>query len=477
MNYKLYWGEMHTHTYCGRGVFGKIEDAVEIAKAHLDFWAPGEHLGKDHNGFNWSRIKKVIAENNDPGKFVTFSGFEYGSLDGDYNAYFLEDDVPEFTPEDLPPLVEFARKQNGKAILIPHHTGYKVGCRGTDWDNFSEDVMPLVEIFSMHGSSECEFGPFPMDLHWMAPRATAGTVQAGLAKGKKFGFMASSDGHDAYPGCYKMGLTAVYTKELTRESIWEAFLKRHTYAVTGDRIKLEFNLNNHFMGDDFNDSGRRRISAKVEGDDLLDKVEIIKNNKIFYRTSANLNREYSANQKGRFKIRVEWGWGKNEIVKWEGKLKIQGGRILSAQPCFGSPPPNKILSLDEKSCEWLSHTNGAYFFRWNGNRNGREGTNSIVFEIEGNTGSILFIETRGRNFKYTIKELMESSRIEIMGERTPDMWNFPKLKIYEPVPEKQYKTEISLIDDKKEKSTDFYYLRATQANGQMAWSSPIWINK
>ena len=38
MSYNLYWGEMHTHTYCGLPVpFGPVEEATKIARTHLDF--------------------------------------------------------------------------------------------------------------------------------------------------------------------------------------------------------------------------------------------------------------------------------------------------------------------------------------------------------------------------------------------------------------------------------------------------------
>jgi len=475
VDYKLFWGEMHTHTYCGNTIFGKIEDAVEIAKTHLDFWAPAEH--HDNKEFNWERICRVARENNQPGKFIVFPGVERGDLAGDYNAYFLDDTVGTPALDSFRNLVDFVKSQRGRAIMIPHHTAYKVGCRGTNWNDIDESIMPLVEIFSMHGSSESEQGAFPMDLFWMAPRASAGTAQKGLATGKKFGFMASSDGHDAYPGCYRMGLIAAYAKELTRESLWDAFLKRRTYAVTGDRIILEFYIDGHFMGEEYKGGKKREIRAKITGDDLLDKIEIIKNNKILFRTNAVLNHEYEKHRNGKFKIRIEWGWGKNEIVRWEGMLRVEDGRILCAEPCFGPPAPNRILSLDERSCEWLSHTNAAYFFRWNSNRNGREGTNSIVFEIEGNIDTVLDIETNDKKFRYTIGQLMEGSRIEFVG--TPpkgEEWSVPKLKIYEPVPESQYTSEVSFIDDTPENPLDFYYLRVTQANGQIAWSSPIWVS-
>ena len=39
------------------------------------------------------------------------------------------------------------------------------------------------------------------------------------------------------------------------------------------------------------------------------------------------------------------------------------------------------------------------------------------------------------------------------------------------------KTEQLLFDYKREKSTDYYYVRARLKDGRMAWSSPIWIGE
>ena len=82
----------------------------------------------------------------------------------------------------------------------------------------------------------------------------------------------------------------------------------------------------------------------------------------------------------------------------------------------------------------------------------------------------------GKKMRYSIKDLMEGSKIEIFGEPASGEWNFPKMKTYEPVPKKQYEAEIFLSDDRIGKGVDFYYLRVTQANGQMAWSSPVWLS-
>lgn len=474
-DYNLYWGEIHTHTFCyGPEPYGTIEDAAGIARSHLDFWATAEHYNyvkgqKHHPFFDWGRISRVIRESYAPGKFVTFPGFEFVGEDGDYNLYFAGD--ISFLPEiqDYQSLFALAKKES--AIAIPHHTGYKVGCRGMRWDWFEPSIMPLVEIFSMHGSSEDDRGAFPLDIPWMGPREAGGTVLKGLLQGHIFGFIASSDGHNAYPGSYKMGLAAVYAKDLTRESIWSAFRARRTYAVTGDRIKLKFEINGRPMGSILPLTRNRNLSITADGLDALDRIEIIKNGRIILRDNASLNPDFDSSRSGRFKIRIEWGWGPAEPWQAEGELAVREGSIVSCVPCFGPPGPNRLLSASDGTVKWGSRTVGRSIFDWRIGRYAREGTNSVVFNIRGDGRTVLELRLNQRRFCYSLAELMDGSRVELMGD-----WNEQKVKFHQPVPENQYHKSLTVTDTAGNGSDrDFYYVRITQANGQMAWSSPVWV--
>jgi hypothetical protein len=38
-----------------------------------------------------------------------------------------------------------------------------------------------------------------------------------------------------------------------------------------------------------------------------------------------------------------------------------------------------------------------------------------------------------------------------------------------------YEASLEIEDKGSGEGTDYYYVRVTQANGQMAWSSPVWV--
>jgi hypothetical protein len=49
------------------------------------------------------------------------------------------------------------------------------------------------------------------------------------------------------------------------------------------------------------------------------------------------------------------------------------------------------------------------------------------------------------------------------------------LHLLRPVWEPQFLARLEWEDDKAQEPIDFYYVRGTQRNGQMCWSSPIWV--
>jgi len=476
---------MHTHTYCGGSRFGSFEDAATIAQKHLDFWAPGEHTGSDGPGTppaiafqeTWPKMRRIVDEITVPGKFVAFLGCESGFRHlgcGDYNIYFPDTSVEEMPlTRDFQEYVAFAKSQG--AMLIPHHSAYKAAPRssGTNWDVFDPETMPLIEIYSMHGSSETDDGPFPMDLSWMSPRGTATTVQRALEHGIKAGFMASSDGHNGYPGCYRMGLIAVYARELTREALWDAFWQRRTYAVSGDRIKLDFEVDGHMMGEEFAGADRRDIRARVEAEDVIDKLEILKNGRVIHRETNAMNVPLLD---GRVKIRVEWGWGGDE-TDWQGRLTLDGGSIIGATPNFGSPGISEILTRTSDTCTWSSHTGPAPAVQnsWNHCRNGREPTNQIVFDIEAEAGATVTLDLNGYGAAFSIQQLLKGSEIVICREGNEPSNQKQKIKVHRAVCDNQFTMDCRLVDE-KEQDCDYYYVRVTQNNGQMAWSSPVWVS-
>jgi len=471
----IYFGEIHTHTGLSDG-HGEPADAIAVGKAHLDFCALADHAQwpdmpvfdeenrKHANNWReavtdererWPEVQQLVRDNYEPGKFVPFLGYEWTSQQwGDHNVYYLKDDEPIRYAASLEEL--YASLDAVDAMVIPHHPAYPVGHRGFDWKGFDSVKAPLVEIFSGHGSSETDVGPSPFLCNNMGPDCTAGTVRRGLDLGNVFGFIGSSDCHVAFPGSYGSGLAAVYAEELTRESLWDAFQNRRTYAITGDRIGLDFKLNGSAMGSILQSDAKkpRQIAVEVDGWDCLDKVEIIKNGKVVKRWN-DFDFASIENAK-RFKAGVQWGYdARSSEGKWDFSVIVQGGSIIGHQPCFRPPGFHQITSAEPQQLKISSNTINIQ---------------KAGLDIEGTPDTTVTIQNEGKNvLSGTIGELLDESKCVHPFGPYAGAFYLPRA-----VAEPHFHVNLEWEDMASGELRDYYYIRVFQKNGQMAWSSPIW---
>ena len=487
----VYFGEIHTHTSCS---FDAPLDkgprwALEAARRNrLDFAAVTDHVQHVMPGYeewvnamrgtlrmpdihengvipiDWRSTKQAVRELNDPGSFVTFLGYEWSStVWGDHNVYYLHDDEPIRHANDLAEL--YAALQGVDAMVIPHHPGYQPGLRGMRWEPVDTSMAPLVEIFSQHGCSEEDEigGRFHWNTGCMGPRCGGGTVRSALESGKVFGFIASSDYHLSYPGNYGTGLAAVQATALDRGTLWDAFWARRTYALTSDRIMLDFRIDGERMGGVISArNGRpREVTMFVDGWWCLDMVEIIKNGQVV-RRFVDFDADGTTD---RFKVNVDWGYSfrLDEVQDWNVTVTVAGGSIQGFQPRFVSRGlEQEVAYADDKSVDVRSQARG-------------HEAQGISLDVRGDRKSLIEVQRDGRPYlRATIGELLHASKAD-----QPFGHMEGSLYLSRAFPEQQFQTRIEWIDDSAGTSDgrerDYYYVRVRQKNDQMAWSSPIWV--
>jgi hypothetical protein len=158
------------------------------------------------------------------------------------------------------------------------------------------------------------------------------------------------------------------------------------------------------------------------------------------------------------------------ICDWDMQLSVKDGTLLDVCPCFGSGPfdeerRSKITAKDEESCEWVSYTRRQGAFE--------ERPNGIVFEIEGKAPQ-LSLDLRmpvTKRINKNLVDLIEENDSEFVSGFQSEMVLFHRA-----VPSHEYRTQFQFVDEQVSNvGEDFYYVRVTQDNGQMAWSSPIWV--
>ncbi|MHC4677597.1 MAG: DUF3604 domain-containing protein, partial [Planctomycetota bacterium] len=212
----------------------------------------------------WPEVLAMVRKYDEPGRYVPIAGFEWHSTHlGDYHVLFPTPDAEYARFDDLRQFQRFA-KQHG-AIMIPHHPANRLGHRGANLAMRDPDVSPVIEMFSEWGNAEHDRASSPYIRHTEGGRWTQNTLHHFLSQGHRFGVIASTDDHLGFPGGYREGLAAVLASELTREAIFAAIRDRRTYALTGDRIAVDFRLNGQLMGRELPYARRRELAVTVTG--------------------------------------------------------------------------------------------------------------------------------------------------------------------------------------------------------------------
>lgn len=498
---KIYWGDLHNHCNITYG-HGDMRDAFEAAKEQLDFVSVTPHaMWPDINLLNreprlswvigyhtdaFMRLRKggyekyqaMTKEYNQEGKFLTFIGYEaHSMIYGDHVALHHDLDAPLVNCSSIE---DWKNKFRGQKVFVtPHHMGYQTGYRGYNWDFFTEgDQTPFVEMYSRHGLAESDMGDYPY-LHDMGPRQWEGTIQYGLEKGYKFGIMGSTDQHSGYPGSYGDGRVGVLSSSLSRDNIWEGLRSRHTCCATGDRISVDFRLNDAFMGDVVR-GNRRRIYLNVEGQSCIDYIDIVKNGKLFARINGPHIPETPSGDTVRCKVKIEFGWNREQqYIPWNGQISIDKGRILNVMPCFRgaaftSPQEGetefhthvqRIISKGEKSTELK------LFTCMNPNTT-TPATQAVILDVEMPLDGAISTDFNGKQFSHSLGELLEGSRTHFMRG-----WLSEAILFNRAMPQSCWTFEHYMEDKEPERDTDYYYVRVRQKDQQWLWTSPIWAER
>jgi hypothetical protein len=495
ITYHTFWGDLHNHNNIGYAQ-GSLRRTFEIARNHLDFFAFTPHAhwhdmghyvnnieNKWINGFavtsvRWPEVLQMAQEFDAPGKFVPIAGYEWHSASlGDYHILFPDLKAELKLPDDLRELQKFARTRG--CIMIPHHPANRLGHRGANFGCRDPEVSPLLEMYSEWGNAEHDRAPFPYIRHTEGGRWTKNTLQYLLAQGHRVGVIASTDDHLGYPGAYREGLAAVKATSLTRDAIFDALWNRRTYGVTGDRIALDFTLNGHLMGQEMAHANERELRISVSGWDQIDRVEVLKNNRVIHRDFP-VDRVTSARSWERpVLVRFEFGWGPwpvlgiGGVCDWNFEMRVESGSLDDVQPCFQSGP----LEEDRRDVILEKTDRGVRIQSFTALRQQFEdiSTKAIVLKARGgpNTRLTIALERPVRkSLTLPFAQLAESGEALFTGP-------FPKESalVHRLVFAEHYETSFPVRDRDAGAEVNWYYVRVAQANGQLAWSSPIWVEK
>ena len=494
----IFYGDLHNHCGISYG-HGSLEDAYRNARLQLDFASVTPHaywpdipagvsgledvVTYHQAGFakaaaHWSAYRAMTDDLNDEGRFVTLPSWEWHSLRyGDHCIYYHGPGGAIIPAPDLNTLRAALRKveQAGtRAFLIPHHIGYKQGRRGIAWAEWTPEFSPVAEIISMHGTAESDDAPLPY-LHTMGPRDGGSTYHAGLRHGHIVGAIGSTDHHSAHPGSYGYGRLAMWASDLSRDALWAAIAARRTYALTGDRIALEFSLNDAPMGAVLPFTPVREIAVAVAGGDALDMVEVLRNDVVVQRWTPPVARPSA--ESGPAQVALELGWGEGDRdTTWDVDLAVEHGRLVAIEPRFRGRVIVAPQEQADEACVFSTLAppmpdRVAFTTRTFGNPTVRTpATQGVSLTIDGDDGTVIVGTINGRPIAVTLGELAGGSVAGHIGPFLAPAYHFGR-----PVSRADSHCDFAWTERASGEARDWYSVRVRQRNEQWAWSSPIWV--
>jgi len=460
-NWRPFWADLHGQTGNTVGT-GSVEEFFDFARD----WGRLDVVGHQGNDFQitteaWQQLNATIMQYQHPGELIVLPGYEWSgntSAGGDHNVYFLEDDppilrsshwqvpqVPEGESSPAHPVnVLFERLkglQRFHSMVVPH-----VGGRyGNTKRYFDPELESVVEIVSCHGVFE-----------WFLWDA----LEAGL----RVGVVCNSDGHKGRPGAegpgaghfgVKGGLTCVLAEELTREAIFDALKKRRCYGTTGPRMSLWIDADGHPMGTEFAAASSVTINAIVHGTAPLESLTLYRGKQPVHQVRPS---EFDKLDDSPY-LRVFWEGarirGRGRRAVWDGEISVDGAEIVSAKAFAFDSPADGILETKPNRVSFRSRTVGdrdGIELRLTQARDGRiffntqVGSFSINLDKLGPEGHVYDYGGLGLKagvYRYPVKLLSRTLKLERIVKQLAGMQT--------------------------------YLVKAVQSDGNMAWTSPIFI--
>jgi hypothetical protein len=477
---RRYWGDLHGQSGETIGM-GSADAYFRYARdaAFIDLVG---HQGNDFQITDefWKELNRLTAGFDVPGRFVCLPGYEWSGntgMGGDRNIFYRREGRPirrsshilvegQTSTEAIYTADELFRELEGEdAIVIAH-----VGGRYADL-KYAHDgrLERAVEVHSTWGTFE-----------WILHDA--------FEKGYRVGVVCHSDDHKGRPGATRPGassfgaiggLTCYFMPELTRDALFEALRQRRHYGTTGVRIFVdlhasfdapvtgfsedpqlgpasEFAVQRATMGDIIRPgSVPMRLAAEVIGTAPIERVDILHGTSV-----AQTFRPYRLSDLGR-RVRVLWQGaeyrGRGRETLWEGKLTVTGNRIARFAPVnFLNPERTVRETAAGTELAWNSVTTGNLA--------------GIDIWLDEEDRGTLNIETNIVSGSVQLAALADHTTMLDGGGLGR------QLSIYR-LPEGDFGRHLTL-----EHTVVFsggpdlpVYLRVTQADGNQAWSSPIYL--
>ena len=477
---RSYWCDLHGQSEETIGT-NSARELIEFARdrAFLDGMS---HQGNDFQITTpfWNELNRLTKEYNEDGRFIVYPGYEWSGntgLGGDRNVMFMTEDrqIHRSSHALVDDTADVATDSNSAEQLFDALKGEDcvvfahIGGRYADIKMAHDArIERAVEVHSDWGTFE-----------WL--------IQDALEQGYRVGILANSDGHKgrhgaSHPGASLFGayggLSCLLAPELSRAGLFDALRRRHHYATTGCRMVLDVNAafesearlydDDPNVGPTRDRPGRHAMMGAIVQSDA-DTLELT----IEAHAAAPIERLEIRNgldvletwrpfddaTLGR-RIRVIWegseyrGRGRQTI--WDGGCTLEGNSVVRFSPINMWNLDKKIVQTAPGTLSWAALTTGGFggFDAWLADaRSGTLRIDTPLVKCE-----VPIADIGREDLVFTAGGIGRAIRLFRLPDENPEH----RLHL---------KRRIKLEPD----GDNALYVRLTQEDGHLIWSSPIYV--
>ena len=476
---RLYWGDPHGGQVVDPYKFGDFfEYARDVAGIHFAGFQRNDHVMTTGA---YEVQQQEERRHYEPGRFVPLPGYEWSAtsdMGGHHNIYFRRFDQalrrcghrgevdPSDIDTDLPHVTDMhAEYRHTDVVVTPH-----VGGTAADLRYHEPSIEPALEITSTHGQFE-----------WF--------LRESLERKYRMGFVGGSDCYTGRPGddhpghqlrrYQKAGLTGLYATDLSLEAVLAALKARRVYATSGVRIVAAVSADGNLMGAEYSTNRPPAISVKVIGTGPIERVEV-------FRGLDVIHSEEPARAPSGDRVRVTWEGASRRTsysgVVWDGSVSLDGGEISAVSKVRFDSPRSDVTASDKNHVRWHSWTCGY-----------RSG---LVLDVDGGPPTVVTASMSS--------EAISGARYGGHGESAPQRMSLAPADCVhirttlgaladgprkidlgvldrkftlelapEPGPER---AEFEFTDESPKPGINPYWVRVTQSDMEMAWTSPVFVD-
>ncbi len=464
-DHQLYWGDLHRHSLISRCTAADEPSLEEFYRyswdvCEYDFWAVTDH-SENSTAYQWWCIQKIADLFHVEGRFVPLYGFEWTSSSGHQNVIYSSSrrGGPIFSsladgserPDQL--WEQLRRFPDYPAITIPHHPGS--GMVPYDWNYHDPDYLRLVEIFQACRGNYEDDGCFRQYADATLPGSF---VLDGLRRGYRFGLIASSDhGNGA-------SYVGAYAPSLDREAIFDALRNRRTMGATARDIVLDTRIGDTFMGGERRLTGPVELDVSARGYAELARVDLLRNGELVHSVVPELDLPPGWIA---VPLRLEWGMNPSP-TDWSGRLQVDGGEVLRTP--YWSP---EVQEVGQTSVCWAAATQS---FGGGGIYGPTRG--GIELTVVGPPDAMVRVDSGGGKVSADLATLREHPVDATATTMSTRAQSSGRLRLQPGVGGLSTlggsQLRLRWTDERAEPA--WYYARVYLVDGEMAWSSPIWVD-